>query len=43
MRNKRNHVYVDSHERKILVHSLIALQNELIQEGRYKMSLRNYY
>jgi len=35
MRNKYDHVYLDSHERKILVHSLIGLKNELIQEGRY--------
>jgi hypothetical protein len=35
MRNKYDHVYLDSHERKILVHSLIELKNELIQQGRY--------
>jgi len=35
MKNKYDHVYLDSHERKILVHGLIELKNELIQQGRY--------
>ena len=35
MREKINHLYVDSHERKIIVHSLVELKNALIQQGRY--------
>ena len=35
MREKKNHLYVDSEERKLLLHSLVALKNQLIQQGRY--------
>ena len=35
MREKFNHMYLDSHERKLLIHSLIELKNQLIQQGRY--------
>lgn len=35
MREKLNHLYVDNHERKILLHSLVELKNQLIQQGRY--------
>lgn len=35
MRDKTNHLYVDSHERKIILHSLVELKNALIQQGRY--------
>ena len=35
MREKKNHLYVDSRERSILLHSLVELKNELIQQGRY--------
>ena len=35
MREKFNHLYLDSHERKLLVHSLVELKNQLIQQGRY--------
>ena len=35
MREKTYHVYLDSHERKVLIHSLIELKNSLIQQGRY--------
>ena len=35
MRNKYKHVYLDSHERTILIHSLIELKNDLIKQGRY--------
>lgn len=35
MREKINHLYVDSHERKIILHSLVELKNALIQQGRY--------
>ena len=35
MREKKNHLYVDSQERSILLHSLEELKNRLIQQGRY--------
>lgn len=33
MREKINHLYVDSHERKIILHSLVELKNALIRQG----------
>ena len=35
MREKKNHLYVDSRERSILLHSLVELKNQLIQQGGY--------
>ncbi|MCI7179911.1 MAG: hypothetical protein SOV61_11730 [Lachnospiraceae bacterium] len=35
MKDKTNHLYLDSHERKLLVHNLVELKNQLIQQGRY--------
>ncbi|MEH2942249.1 hypothetical protein AALB52_07205 [Lachnospiraceae bacterium 38-14] len=35
MREKKVHLYVDSQERSILLHSLVELKNQLIQQGRY--------
>ena len=35
MREKKNHLYMDSQERTILLHSLVELKNQLIQQGRY--------
>ena len=35
MREKTNHLYVDSQERSILLHSLVELKNALIRQGRY--------
>ena len=35
MREKTNHLYVDSQERNLLLHSLVELKNQLIQQGRY--------
>lgn len=35
MREKINHLYVDSQERTILLHSLVELKNQLIRQGRY--------
>ena len=35
MREKLNHLYLDSHERKLLIHSLVELKNQLIQQDRY--------
>ena len=35
MREKKNHLYLDSGERSILLHSLVELKNQLIQQGRF--------
>jgi len=35
MRDKIYHAYQDSHERQIVIHSLVELKNKLIQQGRY--------
>ena len=35
MREKKNHLYVDNGERSILLHSLVELKNQLIQQSRY--------
>ena len=35
MREKLNHLYVDIKERTLLLHSLVELKNQLIQQGRY--------
>ncbi len=35
MGEKKNHLYVDSGERSILLHSLVELKNQLIQQSRY--------
>ena len=35
MREQKYHIYLDSHERKLLIHSLLELKNQLIQQGRY--------
>lgn len=35
MRNTKYHTYLDSHERSLILHSLIELKNQLIQQGRY--------
>ena len=35
MREKFNHLYLDSHDRQLLIHSLVELKNQLIQQGRY--------
>ncbi|MCM1219283.1 MAG: hypothetical protein NC548_32795 [Lachnospiraceae bacterium] len=35
MREKLNHLYVNSQERTILLHSLVELKNQLIQQGGY--------
>ena len=35
MREKKCHAYLDSQERSILLHSLVELKNQLIQQGRY--------
>ena len=35
MREKKTHIYVDSQERSILLHSLVELKNQLIRQGKY--------
>lgn len=35
MREKKTHIYMDSQERTLLLHSLVELKNQLIQQGRY--------
>ena len=35
MREQKYHIYLDSHERKLLIHSLVELKNQLIQQDRY--------
>ena len=35
MLEKLYHLYVDSQERSLLLHSLVELKNQLIQQGRY--------
>ena len=35
MKEKKTHLYFDSGERKILIHSLVKLKNQLIEQGRY--------
>ena len=35
MRGTKYLVYLDSEERTILLHSLVELKNQLIQQGRY--------
>ena len=35
MREKKTHIYVDSQEKSILLHSLVELKNQLIRQGRY--------
>lgn len=35
MRETKYHAYLDSEERTILLHSLVELKNQLIQQDRY--------
>ena len=35
MKDKITHLYVDSHERTLILHSLVELKNALIRQGRY--------
>ena len=35
MREKKVHLYVDSQERSILLHSLVELKNQLLRQGKY--------
>jgi hypothetical protein len=33
MKDKTTHLYVDSHERTLILHSLVELKNALIRQG----------
>lgn len=35
MKDPTYHLYLDNQERKLLLHSLVELKNQLIQQGRY--------
>lgn len=35
MKDKKHYIYLDSQERSLLLHSLVELKNQLIQQGRY--------
>ena len=35
MKDQTTHLYVDSHERTLILHSLVELKNALIRQGRY--------
>lgn len=35
MKEKKHHLYVDSQQRSLILHSLVELKNQLIQQGRY--------
>ena len=35
MREKKTHIYVDSQERTLLLHSLVELKNQLIRRSKY--------
>ena len=35
MKDKTTHLYVDGHERTLILHSLVELKNALIRQGRY--------
>ena len=35
MKDKTIHLYVDSHERMLILHSIVELKNALIRRGRY--------
>lgn len=34
MREKKTHIYVDSQERTLLLHSLVELKNQLLRQGK---------
>ena len=35
MREQKTHLYLDSEERRLPLHSLVGLKNQLIKQGRY--------
>lgn len=35
MKEKKTHIYMDSQERTLLLHILVELKNQLIQQGKY--------
>ena len=36
MKDKTTHLYVDSHERTLILHSLVELKNALIRQGQHR-------
>lgn len=38
MREKKTHLYLDGEERRLLLHSLVELKNQLIRQGRLPRS-----
>ena len=40
MREKLNHLYLDSHERILLLHSLVELKNQLIQQTLFSGAIQ---
>lgn len=36
MRDIKYHTYLDNHERSLILHSLVELKNQFIQQGRYR-------
>ena len=43
MKDKTTHLYVDSHERTLILHSLVELKNALIRQGRYTDCIRSSF
>ena len=43
MREKFNHLYLDSHERKLLIHSLVELKNQLIRKADIRIVLTSLF
>ena len=42
MKDKITHLYVDSHERKLILHSLVELKNALIRQGSAIFSRKQF-
>ena len=38
MREKKTHLYLDSEERRLLLHSLVELKNQLIRQHTFGLS-----
>ncbi len=42
MKDKTTHLYVDSHERTLILHSLVELKNALIRQGSAIFSRKQF-
>ena len=42
MKDKTTHLYVDSHERKLILHSLVELKNALIMQRRRLAAIKHF-